>query len=195
MSSAKRRLRPMLDLAAEALVSPLVLAYRIGFLGFSTVSLSLAVTPGQAGRFVRRAWYARTLASCGRNLVVDFGAAIRTPRTRVGNDCYIGLWNWIGWVDLGDHFMSGSHVVIMSGSHQHGYARLDLPMARQQGELRCVTIGEDVWVGALVAISADVSPHSVVGSGAVVTRTHQPHDILGGVPAKPIGTRRGRAAS
>jgi len=29
----------------------------------------------------------------------------------------------------------------------------------------------------------------------VVTRTHQPHDILGGVPAKPIGTRRGRAAS
>jgi acetyltransferase-like isoleucine patch superfamily enzyme len=63
-------------------------------------------------------------------------------------------------------------------------------MRLQGGEHTCVRIGDDVWVGASATISADVAAHTVVASGAVVTRSFDEHDILGGVPAKPIGSRR-----
>jgi acetyltransferase-like isoleucine patch superfamily enzyme len=190
--SAARRdaLRSAADSLGVILLLPAFAAYRGGLVGFTAVSQGLSIIPGQAGRVLRRAWYSRTLAACGRNLVVDFGAAIRTPRTRVGDDCYIGVYNWLGFVDLGDDFMSGSHVTILSGRRQHGFARLDVPMREQGGALTCVAIGRDVWVGAGVTISSDVAPHSIVASGSVVTKTFPPYSILGGVPASAIGDRR-----
>jgi virginiamycin A acetyltransferase len=185
----KELIRPAADAAAVALTLPLVLAYRARLVAFASIANSLSLIPGAIGRFLRRGWYRQTLAACGRNLVVEFGAAIRTPKSRVGNNCHIGLWSWFGWVDIGDDFMTGSHVVVLSGRSQHGFERTDVPMRLQHGSHRCVRIGNDVWVGASVTISEDVAPHSVIASGAVVTKTFEPYDILAGVPAKPIGSR------
>jgi virginiamycin A acetyltransferase len=189
MSFVKKSIRPLAEAAGVLITLPLVLLFRARLLRYASVSNALSIVPGSAGTFVRRGWYRQTLAGCGRNLVVDFGAAIRTPRSRIGDDCYIGLWSWLGWVDIGDDFMSGSHIVILSGRSQHGFARADVPMRLQHGAHRCVKIGEDVWVGASVTISEDVAPHTVIASGSVVTKTFEPYDILGGVPAAPIGNR------
>jgi virginiamycin A acetyltransferase len=174
----------------DAMVFPAVVGLRAHLVAFATVSHGLALVPGILGRLLRRAWYRQTLAACGRNLVVDFGAAIRTQRSRVGDNCSIGIYNWFGWVNIGDDFMSGSHVVVVSGRSQHRFERLDIPMRAQGGEQSCVSIGNDVWVGAGVVIGADVAPHTIVASGAVVHRTFADYDILGGVPAKQIGSRR-----
>jgi virginiamycin A acetyltransferase len=189
MSFVKATIRPVAEAVGVLFAAPFVGLYRVRVLRYPTVSNTLSLVPGSLGTFVRRAWYRRTLASCGLNLVVDFGAAIRTPRSRIGSDCYIGPWSWLGWVDIGDDFMSGSHIVVLSGRHQHGFDRTDVPMRLQHGEHRCVKIGEDVWVGASVTISEDVAPHTVVASGSVVTKTFEPYDILGGVPAAPIASR------
>jgi len=182
--------RAVADATAAVLLLPVRAAYRTHLIGFTSISQALSLVPGQLGRVLRRAWYSRTLAGCGANLVVDFGAAIRTPRTRIGDNCYIGVYNWLGWVDMGDDFMSGSHVTILSGRRQHGFSRLDVPMREQGGELTCVTIGDDVWVGANATVSSDVSAHCIVASGSVVTDTFEPYAILGGVPARQIGSRR-----
>jgi virginiamycin A acetyltransferase len=187
--SLKDHIRPLADGVALVLTAPLVLVYRIRLVSFASIANSLSLVPGAIGRLLRRAWYRQTLAACGDNLVVEFGAAIRTPKSRVGNNCHIGLWSWFGWVDIGDDFMTGSHVVVLSGRGQHGFDRTDVPMRLQHGAHRCVRIGDDVWVGASVTISEDVEPHSIVASGAVVTKKYAPYDILGGVPAKPIGSR------
>lgn len=183
-------MRTLAQIFAAAIVLPLRLLHRGGLVTFVGVAHLLAPLPGQFGRFVRRAWYSRELASCGRNLVVDFGAAIRTPHTRIGDDCYIGLYNWMGLADIGDDFMSGSHVVILSGGRTHGFSDLSRPMRLQGTEMKRITIGADVWVGAQVAIMADVAPHSIVATGAVVTKTFDEYDVLGGVPAAPIRSRR-----
>jgi acetyltransferase-like isoleucine patch superfamily enzyme len=174
---------------AHLLVTPLVLAYRVKLMGFATGSTGLALVPGKLGWALRRAWYERTLAACGEGLVVDFGAAIRVPASRIGDHCYIGLWNWYGWVDIGNDFMSGSHVVALSGRHQHAFDRTDIPMRLQGGSHEVVRIGDDVWVGAQATISADVAAHSVVASNAAVTQTFSEYDILAGVPAKPVRSR------
>jgi virginiamycin A acetyltransferase len=174
----------------DAIVFPAVLALRARLVAFATVSHGLALLPGVLGRLLRRAWYRQTLAACGRNLVVHFGAAIRTQRSRVGDNCSIGIYNWFGWVDIGDDFMSGSHVVVLSGRHQHRFDRLDVPMRAQGGEQSCISIGNDVWVGAGVVIGADVAPHTIIASGAAVQKRFDDYEILGGVPAKRIGNRR-----
>jgi virginiamycin A acetyltransferase len=174
----------------DAIVFPAVLALRARLVAFATVSHGLALLPGVLGRLLRRAWYRQTLAACGRNLVVHFGAAIRTQRSRVGDNCSIGIYNWFGWVDIGDDFMSGSHVVVLSGHRQHRFDRLDVPMRAQGGEQSCISIGNDVWVGAGVVIGADVAPHTIIASGAAVQKRFDDYEILGGVPAKRIGNRR-----
>ena len=180
----------MAERLGDAIVFPAVLALRARLVAFATVSHGLALLPGVLGRLLRRAWYRQTLAACGRNLVVHFGAAIRTQRSRVGDNCSIGIYNWFGWVDIGDDFMSGSHVVVLSGHRQHSFDRLDVPMRAQGGEQSCISIGNDVWVGAGVVIGADVAPHTIVASGAAVHKRFDDYEILGGVPAKRIGSRR-----
>jgi maltose O-acetyltransferase len=187
--SGGRAARAAVGLVAHLLVAPLVAAHRAGAIEFATGSTGLALLPGKLGWALRRAWYERTLAACGKGLVVDFGAAIRVPASRIGDHCYIGLWNWYGWVEIGDDFMSGSHVVALSGRHQHAFDRTDVPMRLQGGRHEPVRIGDDVWVGAQATISADVAAHSVVATSAAVTRTFAEYDVLAGVPAKPIANR------
>jgi acetyltransferase-like isoleucine patch superfamily enzyme len=176
----------------ELLVWPILaihLIYRLGWVQFLTVSRSLALVPGAVGVWWRANWYARTLAGCGKGLYVDWLAAIKTPKTRVGDNVFIGPSCWVGWADIGDEVMLGGHIVILSGAHHHHFDRLDIPMTQQQGELSQVRIGDDVWVGNGAILMADVASGSVIAAGAVVTKTFEPYSILAGVPARVIRKR------
>jgi acetyltransferase-like isoleucine patch superfamily enzyme len=55
-----------------------------------------------------------------------------------------------------------------------------------------IVVGEDVWIGANCSVTDGVhlGDHCVVGMGAVVTRSVDPWDIVGGSPAKKIGSRK-----
>lgn len=52
-------------------------------------------------------------------------------------------------------------------------------------------IGSDVWVGSAASIMQGVSVGhgAIIAAGAVVTKDVAPYSIVGGVPAKQIGTR------
>jgi acetyltransferase-like isoleucine patch superfamily enzyme len=175
---------------ARVMVAPLILAYRLRGVRYRTAASGLSLIPGGAGILLRRAWYGATLASCGKRLKVLFGAVIHQPDSRIGDDCHIGELNRIGLVEIGRNFMSSHNVCIVSGRHQHGYGRGDIPIRDQPATVRRVKIGEDVWVGAGATIGADVASHTVVGMGAAITGTFGEWKILGGVPGKVIGERR-----
>lgn len=172
------------------LVAPLLIAYRLRLFSFRTVGEMLSLIPGPLGVLLRRAWYERTLESCGRMLRVMFGSVIHNPRTRVGDDCALGESNRIGLAEIGSNFMSAYNVTIVSGRHAHGMERSDTPISLQPFNPTRVAVGEDVWVGAGATIGADVAAHSVVGMGAVITATFPEWSILAGVPAKVIGERK-----
>lgn len=188
----RRLLIRLAESIAFVLLTPLLLWSRLPlapFSGFTAPSQLLSLIPGLTGVLLRRVWYRWTLKSCGRNLTVDWLAVIRTPETTVGNQCTFGVANWIGHASIGDDVMTGSHVVILSGRAQHGFADLDRPMRLQHGERQRLTLASNVWIGAQAVIMADVSEGTVIGAGSIVTKTFPPRAIVAGNPARVLRLR------
>ena len=54
-----------------------------------------------------------------------------------------------------------------------------------------IIVEDDVWIGARAIIlkGVTIGKGSVVGAGAVVTKTIPPYSIVGGVPAKILRRR------
>lgn len=189
-------MRSLLITIAEALallvLLPFYLWSRLPFgimTRFTAPSQVLALVPGLTGVLLRRVWYRLTLKRCGTNLTVDWLAVIRTPDTEIGDRCTLGVANWIGWANIGDDVMTGSHVVVTSGAGQHDFSDLSRPMRDQGGAKRQVVIGNDVWIGAGAIVMANVSQGTVIGAGSVVTKTYEPSHVIAGNPARILKAR------
>ena len=93
-------------------------------------------------------------------------------------------------IDIGDDVLVGPNVVIRSANHS--FESPDVLIRQQENRHGDIRIGNDVWIAANVVITAGVTigDHAVVAAGAVVTEDVESWAIVGGVPAKPIGSRQ-----
>jgi acetyltransferase-like isoleucine patch superfamily enzyme len=124
-------------------------------------------------------------------LLHAYGGSIRVGRRScVNHYCFV---NGAGGVELGDDVMLGTHTVILSS--EHSFDDVTVPMGRQPSRFRPVVIEDDVYIGAHVTVLAGVriGTGAIVAAGAVVTRDVPPYAIVGGVPAKQIGSRKEEA--
>lgn len=172
---------------------PLLGCYRIGLVSFFTAAQMVALVPGRLGIHIRRFWYRRTLESCGADLTVEWMSVLKTPIIRMGDRVFIAPFCFIAECDVRDDVGIGQYSIVQGGPHTHGFERMDVPMIQQPGNIRRVTLGPDAWIGIGSRILTDVLPGTVVGAGAVVTRTFEPNAILVGVPARQIRLRGPRA--
>lgn len=173
---------------AHLLVAPWWFFYAIRFFSFTTVSQALSLVPGKAGMLMRRAWYQETLQKCGNHLAVDFLGAIRTPKTEVENNVYVGVSSWVGLATIGSNVLISGHCTVTSGKHQHGTMRGKL-IVQQPGKVERVIVGSDVWVGDGSRVLADIAKGCVVGAGSVVTKEFPEYSIMAGNPASVIRKR------
>jgi maltose O-acetyltransferase len=120
---------------------------------------------------------------------VKKGAEI-SPNASIGNYTELGTRCMIqANVSLGDDVIMGPDVKIYSRNHK--FDRLDIPISKQGKNFYHTIIGNDVWLGANVIVTAGckVGDHAIIGAGAVVTKDIPAYAITGGVPAKIIKFR------
>lgn len=103
----------------------------------------------------------------------------------LGPECIVGPK-----VEIGAYTMFGPRVAIVGSDH-----RFDLPGVAMifagRPSLSETVIGRDVWIGAgaIVMSGVSIGDGAIVAAGAVVTKDVAEFEIVGGVPARPIGMR------
>jgi len=152
-------------------------------------SQGLSLIPGLMGQYLRRAFLSRTLAYCDASAVVEFGVLFSQCGARLDANVYVGPRCHLGLVHLQRDVLLAAGVHVPSGAVTHGTSAVGVPIRDQEGARSLVTIGEGTWIGSAAVIMADVGRHSVVGAGAVVTRSVPEYVVAAGVPAKVIKNR------
>ncbi len=87
-----------------------------------------------------------------------------------------------GGIFIGDGCLIGHCVVLATLNHDHD------PAKRQNLHHAPIRIGNGVWIGANVVVTAGVTigDNAIIAAGAVVTKDVPANMIVGGVPAKII---------
>ena len=146
---------------------------------------------------VRHAWYKRVLGMRigeGSTLLMDLYLYIRgRTRTEQSGGITIGRRSVInqqccldgrGGLTIGDYVSISPGVWILTDSH-------DMHDPDFREILAPVTICNHAWIGsrAMILPGVTVGEGAVVAAGAVVTSNVEPYTVVGGVPARQIGTR------
>jgi len=118
--------------------------------------------------------------------------ANRDMEVRIEDRAYIGhrcLLYGHGGIAIGQDALLANDVQLICGNHT--FARRDVPIRAQPPDERPIVIEDDVWLAASVIVLGGVTigQGSVVGAGAVVTRSLPPYSIARGVPAQVVGVR------
>ncbi len=135
---------------------------------------------------------------CGKNVNIEknvfFGGG---QGISVGDGSGIGINNRIqGPLVIGSDVMMGPDVIIYTKNHN--YKDIARPMVEQgDSKARKVTLEDDVWIGARAVIlpGVTIGKGSIVGACALVTKDVPPYAIVGGVPARVIGSRKQETGS
>ena len=137
----------------------------------------------------------RRKLSAGKGTGISPNVSFRNgERISMGRDCHIGercyLWagDSTGRIILGDYVSLAPEVFITASDYRFETGK---PFRQQPKDERDIRIGNDVWLGAQVVVTAGVSigDGCIVGAGAVVTKNLPAGSIAAGVPAKVIGKR------
>jgi len=120
--------------------------------------------------------------TCGRLITLG-------QHCNIGERCYLWAGPTKGRIVIGNHTSLAPEVFITTSNYQF---RAGIPFRKQPMSEKDVTIGDDVWLGARVIVTAGVTigDGCIVGAGSVVTRDLPANAIAVGVPARVIATRK-----
>lgn len=110
----------------------------------------------------------------------------------IGHHVGIGEYAYLGGgggLHIGDECIVGQY--FSCHPENHNFASHDMSIRRQGVTRRGISIGKNCWIGSKVTIldGVTIGDGCVIAAGAVVNKSFPSDSILGGVPAKLIGTR------
>lgn len=134
----------------------------------------------------------------GKRVVIDSGVPLHCGGMEwsqgrggisIGDDTYVGpkaVLFGAGGIQIGSRVLISPGVLITS--HQHRFVNADEPIASQPAEFNSITIEDNVWIGgnAVILPGVKIGSGSVVGAGAVVTKSVPRRTLAIGVPARVV---------
>ncbi|TAM77173.1 acyltransferase [bacterium] len=120
-----------------------------------------------------------------------FAGVTHQPHVVIGDRTFIEFdlhLTCAGSVTIGSDVLIAGGVYIGDANHGAG-ARGENPLHAPL-VVKPVVIGDGTWIGERAAVMAGVTlgEGCIVGAGAVVTRSFLPFSIIGGVPARLLGS-------
>ena len=194
-SAARERIKSLARGAATIVAAPFLISYRVraAIIGRDRAlegsTQALAWLPGLVGQYVRRAFLMRVLAGCHHTAVVEFGTIFSQSGARLDENAYVGPRCHLGLVHIERDALLAAGVHVPSGARSHGIDDAGVAIRDQPGSPSRVRIGAGAWIGSAAIIMADVGRDSVVGAGAVVTRSLPDRVVAAGVPARVVKSR------
>ena len=136
--------------------------------------------------------FRKAFGSIGENVHLRGAVFSSCKRIEIGDHVYIGPRTNVigrGGVRISDHAILGPDVLIMSSMHNWSDPEW-LPYDNVEW-MKPVSIGKACWIGARAIIMPGVKlgDASVVGAGAVVTKSFEAGVIVAGNPARAIRVR------
>lgn len=147
----------------------------------------------------RQARAIRPNVEVGEDFVLGSDSVVWAPRSlQIGNNVSLGSHVRIE-VDgqIGDHVLiANSAAVVGREDHFKSAIGVSIRQSRWVGNFpdelsHATVIGSDVWIGfgAIILSGVTIGDSSIVGSGAIVTKSIPPNSIAVGNPARVIATR------
>lgn len=161
---------------------------RISTIILEIEALILLVVGIVPSHFIRRFFYRLRGIKIGKGSTLHMGARFYKPSNiRIGEDSIIGEGAVLDGRDkltIGNHVDIASDVMIYNAEHDvkdPSFRAIHAP----------VVIHDYVFIGprAIILPGVTIKEGAVIGAGAVVTEDVEEGSIVGGVPAKQIGTR------
>lgn len=146
---------------------------------------------GRLYNWLRCALLSRCLIAFGGHNKVDGHVYVANGLdVEIGSHCQINEHSRLVNVIIGDYVMIAPEVIFLFQMHKTD--RLDIPMM-EQGAIgfRKTIVHDDVWIGhrAIIMPGLEIGKGSIIGAGAVVTKSVPEYAVVVGVPAKVIRRR------
>lgn len=137
----------------------------------------------------RRFFYGLVGMKIGEGSIINQSFEYFSPdRLSIGNKTHINRKCFIdarGYCSIGNNTSISHEALILTGTH-------DINSVNFSEVHKPVKIEDHVWIGARATVlpGVRIGKGAVIAAGAVVTKDVNSFEIVGGVPAKVIGSRR-----